>query len=65
MLILDGVTRSYGTHRVLDDVGFAIGPGRMTRFVGGNGARRATAMRTVLGVWRSSPPGSSGSCCPR
>ncbi len=33
MLELNGITKSYGTHRVLDDVSFTVAPGRMTGFV--------------------------------
>ncbi|APZ33118.1 ABC transporter ATP-binding protein [Microbacterium aurum] len=50
MLELSGITKSYGTHRVLDDVGFHVAPGRLTGFVGGNGAGKTTTMRIVLGV---------------
>lgn len=50
MLELSGITKSYGTHRVLDDVGFTVAPGRLTGFVGGNGAGKTTTMRIVLGV---------------
>jgi len=50
MLELTGITKSYGTHRVLDDVAFRVEPGRLTGFVGGNGAGKTTTMRIVLGV---------------
>ncbi len=50
MLELSGITKSYGTHRVLEDVGFTVSPGRLTGFVGGNGAGKTTTMRIVLGV---------------
>ncbi|GAA3026839.1 ABC transporter ATP-binding protein [Microbacterium dextranolyticum] len=50
MLELSGITKSYGTKRVLDDVGFTVAPGRLTGFVGGNGAGKTTTMRIVLGV---------------
>lgn len=50
MLELTGITKSYGSHRVLDDVGFTVAPGRLTGFVGGNGAGKTTTMRIVLGV---------------
>ena len=50
MLELSGITKSYGTHRVLDDVGFTVAPGRLTGFVGGNGAGKTTTMRIILGV---------------
>ncbi len=50
MLELSGITKSYGTHRVLDDVGFHVASGRLTGFVGGNGAGKTTTMRIILGV---------------
>ncbi|MDQ1129777.1 ABC transporter ATP-binding protein [Microbacterium sp. SORGH_AS_0888] len=50
MLELSGVTKSYGSRRVLDDVAFRIEPGRLTGFVGGNGAGKTTTMRIALGV---------------
>ncbi|GAA1858445.1 ABC transporter ATP-binding protein [Microbacterium koreense] len=50
MLSLNGITKSYGTHRVLDDITFDVRPGRLTGFVGGNGAGKTTTMRIVLGV---------------
>ena len=50
MLQLTGITKSYGGRRVLDDVSFAVRPGRLTGFVGGNGAGKTTTMRIVLGV---------------
>lgn len=50
MLQLSGITKHYGTHRVLDDVGFEVLPGRLTGFVGGNGAGKTTTMRIMLGV---------------
>jgi len=50
MLQLRGITKSYGTRRVLDDVAFDVAPGRLTGFVGGNGAGKTTTMRIMLGV---------------
>ncbi len=49
-LTLTGVSRTFGDRRALDDVSFAVRPGRMTGFVGANGAGKTTAMRIVLGV---------------
>ena len=50
MLELDGIYRAYGGRPALVDVGFAVERGRLTGFVGGNGAGKTTAMRIVLGV---------------
>ena len=50
LLSLSGITKSYGTRRVLDDITFDVAPGRLTGFVGGNGAGKTTTMRIILGV---------------
>ncbi len=44
------MTKRFGATTALDDVSFAVRPGRMTGFVGANGAGKTTAMRVVLGV---------------
>ncbi|MEJ3405780.1 ATP-binding cassette domain-containing protein [Rathayibacter sp. YIM 133350] len=50
MLELHHVTKRYGERLALDDVSFTVGEGRMTGFVGANGAGKTTAMRIILGV---------------
>ena len=50
MLELHDITKRYGERLALDDVGFTVGDGRLTGFVGGNGAGKTTAMRIILGV---------------
>lgn len=50
MLEIDRVSRHFGDRVVLDEVSFAVGPGRMTGFVGANGAGKTTTMRIILGV---------------
>lgn len=50
MLRIEGVDRSFGDRKVLDDVGFTVERGRLTGFVGGNGAGKTTTMRIILGV---------------
>jgi len=49
-LEIDGITRSFGGRRVLEDVTFGVAGGRMTGFVGSNGAGKTTTMRIILGV---------------
>ncbi len=49
-LAVAGVTRSFGDRVALDDVSFTVQPGRMTGFVGANGAGKTTAMRIIVGV---------------
>jgi ABC-type branched-subunit amino acid transport system ATPase component len=50
VLQLDHVSRSFGDRTALDDVSFDVADGRLTGFVGANGAGKTTAMRIVLGV---------------
>ncbi|MCX7522921.1 ATP-binding cassette domain-containing protein [Microbacterium sp. STN6] len=50
MLEVNEISRSFSGTRVLDDVSFAVRPGRMTGFVGANGAGKTTTMRIILGV---------------
>ncbi|MCE7482884.1 MULTISPECIES: ABC transporter ATP-binding protein [Microbacterium] len=52
-LQLTGITKSYGTRLVLDDVTFPVVAGHLTGFVGGNGAGKTTTMRIVLGLLAS------------
>lgn len=49
-LTIDGVSKSYGSVRALEDVGFTVGPGEIFGFVGSNGAGKTTTMRIALGV---------------
>lgn len=50
MLSLHNISRSFGSRLVVDDVSFTVGRGRLTGFVGGNGAGKTTVMRMILGV---------------
>ena len=50
MLKLENVEKKFGDRRALKDVSFEVGTGRITGFVGANGAGKTTAMRIILGV---------------
>lgn len=50
MLEVQHVYKRYGSRDALRDVSFAVREGRMTGFVGRNGAGKTTAMRIILGV---------------
>jgi ABC-2 type transport system ATP-binding protein len=50
MIECRGLTKDFGTHRVLDDVSFTAPKGSVTGFVGINGAGKTTTMRIVLGL---------------
>jgi ABC-2 type transport system ATP-binding protein len=50
MLEIRDINKHYGAHQVLTNVSFTVGDGRMTGFVGANGAGKTTSMRIILGV---------------
>lgn len=49
---LNGLTKTYGRVRAVDDLTFTVPPGRVTGFVGANGAGKTTTMRMLLGLTR-------------
>jgi ABC-2 type transport system ATP-binding protein len=49
-----GLTKRYGDVTAVDDLTFTLAPGRVTGFVGANGAGKSTSMRTLLGLTRPS-----------
>lgn len=49
-LKLHGISRSFGDHKVLQDVDFGVRRGEIVGFIGGNGAGKTTTMRLILGM---------------
>ncbi len=47
-LVIDHVTKRYGTETVLDDLSFVVEPGRITGFLGPNGSGKSTTMKVLL-----------------
>jgi ABC-2 type transport system ATP-binding protein len=54
MITVEGLTKSYGDHRAVDDVSFVCEPGKVTGFLGPNGAGKTTTMRILVGLTRAS-----------
>ncbi|MEU3010839.1 ABC transporter ATP-binding protein [Nocardia asteroides] len=50
MLEVAQLVRRFGANVAVDDVSFAVPPGKLTGFVGGNGAGKTTTMRMIMGV---------------
>ena len=44
------LSKSYGSHRVVDDVSFDVRPGQVTGFLGPNGAGKSTTLQMILGL---------------
>lgn len=49
---VNGVTRRFGRHVVLDDVSFTVRRGTITGFLGPNGAGKSTTIRIIVGLDR-------------
>ncbi len=54
MIVAEGLSKSYGNVRAVDQVSFTVEPGRVTGFLGPNGAGKSTTMRMILGLDRPS-----------
>lgn len=52
MISVQGLTKTYGETRAVDDLAFDVQPGRVTGFLGPNGAGKSTTMRLLLGLER-------------
>ncbi|MFI5529658.1 ABC transporter ATP-binding protein [Kitasatospora sp. NPDC051853] len=52
MIQVQGLSKSYGRTRAVDDLSFEVRPGSVTGFLGPNGAGKTTTMRMVLGLDR-------------
>lgn len=57
LLVLDGVTKSFGAVQVLRGVHLEVAPGEVVGLVGDNGAGKSTLMKIVTGMYR--PDGGS------
>ena len=50
ILAAEGLCKSYGALRAVDDVSFAVAPGEIVGLVGPNGAGKTTIINMILGV---------------
>ena len=51
-LLLEGLHKSYGALKVIDGLGFALGPGEALGVIGPNGAGKSTLFNLITGVTR-------------
>lgn len=54
MIEAHSLTKRYGATTAVDDIEFAVHPGRVTGFLGPNGAGKSTTMRMIVGLDRPS-----------
>lgn len=50
MIVVDGLTKTYGAKKAVDNLSFTVSPGRVTGFLGPNGSGKSTTMRCMLGL---------------
>lgn len=50
VIVLDGLTKSYGKHRGIENISFSVAQGEIFGFIGPNGAGKSTTIRTLLGL---------------
>ena len=49
-IVLNQLTKHYGTHRGINDLSFSVNEGEFFGFIGPNGAGKSTTIRTLLGL---------------
>jgi ABC-2 type transport system ATP-binding protein len=52
VITVSQLSKRYGARAVVEDMSFAVAPGRVTGFVGPNGAGKSTTMRMMVGLAR-------------
>jgi ABC-2 type transport system ATP-binding protein len=52
-LVLDQLTKRFGSTLALDGISFSVEPGEVFGFLGGNGAGKTTTMRIILDIIRA------------
>ncbi|MDH4107175.1 MAG: ATP-binding cassette domain-containing protein [Gammaproteobacteria bacterium] len=61
MIEIDGLTKRYGRHTVVDGLSFSCGAGEVLGFLGPNGAGKSTTMKMLTGF--VAPTAGSASVC--
>jgi ABC-2 type transport system ATP-binding protein len=51
-IVVEGLTKRYGTVQAVDDLSFTVRPGAVTGFLGPNGAGKTTALKLIVGLAR-------------
>ena len=59
MINATNLTKRYGSTTVVDNVGFSAAPGRITGFLGANGAGKSTTLKMITGMTPASAGGST------
>jgi ABC-2 type transport system ATP-binding protein len=57
-IVVEGLTKRYGTLRAVDDLSFSVRAGAVTGFLGPNGAGKTTALKMIAGLARPTAGGA-------
>jgi ABC-2 type transport system ATP-binding protein len=57
-IVVEGLTKYYGTVKAVDDLSFAVRAGAVTGFLGPNGAGKTTALKVIVGLARPTRGGA-------
>src|ERR1700709_2279840 len=49
-IVVENLTKMFGTQRAVDQLSFTVEPGSVTGFLGPNGAGKTTTLRMLLGL---------------
>src|SRR5690606_9436980 len=47
---IDGISKSFGSNRVLDDISLSVEPGEFVSLVGASGCGKSTLLRIIAGL---------------
>lgn len=50
MLMVNGISKSFGSHKIIDDLSFEVPEHSIFGFIGQNGAGKTTTMKMILGL---------------
>lgn len=59
VIVLDGLTKSYGKHRGIENISFSVNSGEIFGFIGPNGSGKSTTIRTLMGLLKPTGGGAS------
>ena len=62
-IVVDGLTKCFGSKRAVDGLTFTVGAGTITGFLGPNGAGKTTTIRCLLGL--TVPTSGTATICGR